>query len=82
MGLGENMGDILNSEPHSTRFVILFRLIVLVSSSVLHRDDFLLFILMLNVMGQMYRPVKGHEGQNLIWGAQRKPLFSGIWFQG
>lgn len=59
MGLGENKGNILNSEPHSTRFVVLFCLIVLVSSSVLNRDDFLLFILTLNVMGQMYRPIKG-----------------------
>lgn len=46
MGLGENEGDISNSEPQSTRFVVLFHLTVLVFSSVMNRDNFVLFILM------------------------------------
>lgn len=63
MVLGENEGNTLNSEPHSTGLVVLFHLIVLVFSSGLNRDNFLLFILLLNVIGQMYRPTKGHKGR-------------------
>ena len=51
MGLGENERDISNVEPHSMRFVVLFHLIVLVFISGL--NNFLLFILMLNIIGQV-----------------------------
>ena len=50
MGLSGNVGDSSNPEPQSTRFAVLFFLIVPVFTSVLNRGNFLLFILIVKII--------------------------------